>query len=382
MMEIRLNMKEAGTEVHEMEVMTSMLMASDREEQEMAQQVDGGKKGRGRPRKGTEEEGNSRRKQNREVKKLESYWRESKNSETGKEIGVLNVNTQETGQVGSVIENNEKEVFLINGRLTRTLIKNRISKEEGDIKMGQSRDILDSLLERKDSWEKKEEEKWDRRMAELEEMLRKEYICKNERCEKKRKEETEQEAEIRQLKGEVERGKMEISTLKKLLEQFQEAGDKYDEPRRSPSTDSMTLTHVAASTTERFEEDKTGGDDRGTGSTNLPPEKLSREEWNEEIQVRRAKKKTVIIGVLTFVTKEMEELEGWMWNILQIKARVKKLERTEGGCKAELEEWKAKLKLMKEKTTLGDLGWGVWIKDDLTERQEEVKTWLEKEVET
>ena len=36
---------------------------------------------------------------------------------------------------------------------------------------------------------------------------------------------------------------------------------------------------------------------------------------------------------------------------------------------------------MKEKTTLGDLGWGVWIKDDLTERQEEVKTWLEKEAE-
>ena len=54
----------------------------------------------------------------------------------------------------------------------------------------------------------------------------------------------------------------------------------------------MTLTHVAASTTERFEEDKTGGDDRRTGSTNLPPTNLSREEWNEEIQVKRAKKKT------------------------------------------------------------------------------------------
>ena len=67
-----------------------------------------------------------------------------------------------------------------------------------------------------------------------------------------------------------------LKNTKKLLEQFQEAGDKYDEPRRSPSTDSMTLTHVAASTTERFEEDKTSGDDRGTGSTNLPPKKLSR----------------------------------------------------------------------------------------------------------
>ena len=236
---------------------------------------------------------------------------------------------------------------------------------------------------KEDSWEKKEEEKWDRRMAELEEMLRKEYSCKNDRYEKKRMEETKQEAKIKQLKREVERGEMEISKLKKLLEQFQEAGDKYDEPRRSPSTDSMTLTHVATSTTERFEEDKTGGDERGTGSTNLPPKKLSREEWNEEIQVRRAKKKTVIIEGLTLVTKEKkEELEGWIWNILQIKARVNKLERIEGGRKAELEEWKAKLKLMKEKTTLGDLGWGVWIKDDLTERQEEVKTWLEKEVET
>ena len=213
-------------------------------------------------------------------------------------------------------------------------------------------------------------------------MLRKEYCCKNDRYEKKRKEETEQEAEIKRLKREVERGKMEISKLKKLLEQFREAGDKYDEPRRSPSTDSLTLTHAAASTTERFEEDKTGGGDRGTGSTNLPPKKLSREEWNEEIQVRRAKKKTVIIEGLTLVTKEKkEELEGWMWNILQIKARVNKLERIEGGWKAELEEWKAKLKLMKEKTTLGDLGRGVWIKDDLTERQKEVKTWLEKEAE-
>ena len=61
-------------------------------------------------------------------------------------------------------------------------------------------------------------------MAELEEMLRKEYSCKNDRYEKKRKEETKQEAEIKQLKREVERGKMEISKLKKLLEQFQEAG--------------------------------------------------------------------------------------------------------------------------------------------------------------
>ena len=127
--------------------MTSVLMASDREEQEMAQQVDGGKKGRGRPRKGTEEEGNSRTKENRKVKKLENYWRESKNSETGKEISALNVNTNETGQVGSVMENNKKEVFLVRGRLTRTPIKNRISKEEGDIKMEQSGDILDSLLE-------------------------------------------------------------------------------------------------------------------------------------------------------------------------------------------------------------------------------------------
>ena len=130
-------MKEAGTEDHATEVMTSVLMTSDREEQEMAQQVDGGKKGRCRTQKGTKEDGNSRRKENRKVKKLEIYWQESKNSETGKEIIALNVN--------------EKEVFLVRGRLTRTPIKNRISKVEGDIKMGQSGDILDSLLEWKDS---------------------------------------------------------------------------------------------------------------------------------------------------------------------------------------------------------------------------------------
>lgn len=74
---------------------------------------------------------------------------------------------------------------------------------------------------------KKEEEKWDRRMAELEEMLRKEYTCRHDRCEeweKKRKGEAEKEVEIEQLKREVERGRKEISKLNKLLEQCQEVG--------------------------------------------------------------------------------------------------------------------------------------------------------------
>ena len=63
-------------------------------------------------------------------------------------------------------------------------------------------------------------------MAELEEMLRKEHGFKDikyEKCEKgdkQRKEEIEKEAEIEQQRREVERGKMEISKLNKLLEQY------------------------------------------------------------------------------------------------------------------------------------------------------------------
>lgn len=144
---------------------------------------------------------------------------------------------------------------------------------------------------------------------------------------------------------------------------------------RPPSAEAMTLAHAAVSVAGGLEVADAGGGDGGTGLANPPPKRLSREEWDEEVQLRRAKKKTVIIKGLTLVTREKkEELEGWMWNILQIKARVNKLERIEGGLKVELEDWKSKLKLMKEKISLRDLGWRVWIWDDLTKRQEGLQT--------
>ena len=193
-------------------------------------------------------------------------------------------------------------------------------------------------------------------------------------------EEIGKEAEIEQLRREVERGKMEISKLNKLLEQYQEGEGRSVTLGGPPSVEVTTLAHVAIPAAGGLGVAETGGGDRGTGVTT--PEKLSGEEWDEEVQLRRAKKKFVIIKGLTLVTKEKkEELEGWMRNIMQIKARVNKLERITGGWRVEFEEWKAKLKLMKEKTILRDLGWGVWITDDLTERQGEVQAWLEKEAE-
>ncbi|XP_011314663.1 golgin subfamily A member 6-like protein 2 [Fopius arisanus] len=114
---------------------------------------------------------------------------------------------------------------------------------------------------------------------------------------------------------------------------------------------------------------------------NPTPRKLEEEEWIAEKIKRRERKKGIIIKGLTLIEKrKKEELDRWMEETMGVKARVSKLDRVGNGTwRAELEEWETKAEIMARKQELKKLRWGVWITDDLTDRQKEVQTWIERE---
>ncbi|XP_015121760.1 cyclin-dependent kinase 11A-like [Diachasma alloeum] len=134
---------------------------------------------------------------------------------------------------------------------------------------------------------------------------------------------------------------------------------------------------------DRVELKERGAEEEEVGFNNPPPRKLTQEEREEELEMRRLRRKNMIIEGLTLITRtRKEELEHWLWETLGVRARVEKLDRREeGGLTVRMEERASKIEVMKEKTKLKELGWGVYISDDLTDRQKEVQAWLEREAE-
>ena len=118
-------------------------------------------------------------------------------------------------------------------------------------------------------------------------------------------------------------------------------------------------------------------------NNNPLPNGTDEEEWEAEKKERWSRKKNILVKGLTLLTRHpKEELERWIWDTLQSEIRVEKMEKIEGGgWRARIEEWPKKLEVMRKKVCLSALGWGVWLTDDLTDRQKEVQKWLEKEAE-
>lgn len=107
------------------------------------------------------------------------------------------------------------------------------------------------------------------------------------------------------------------------------------------------------------------------------PEKLSEEEWEREKQERRERKRNVIVKGLTLILKnKKEELEEWAQKVLDLKIRVESRRKIERGWRVTLDNLNEKRELLQRRTSLNEKEWGVWIKNDLTER--ETEAWRKK----
>lgn len=124
-------------------------------------------------------------------------------------------------------------------------------------------------------------------------------------------------------------------------------------------------------------------DERGRDPPDAPPRGLRGQEWRNEMEERRERRKNVVIDGLTILEKEKKEaLEEWVKKSMNLKVRVARLDR-QGPSKwlARLEDMGHKKEMVREKGSLQALGWGVFLRDDFTLRQREVKGWLEREAE-
>lgn len=351
----------------------------------------------------------------------------------------------------------------------RTPTEDREVKEQ--LVQDVAREVGRVLQEWKNKQAEEEKEKWDRKMAELEQMIRKEMNhkagnkppgdCKG--CTERRLERDEKNQEAALLRGEVERlkaanGRLEMrlkgnqEVLESIVESRNELKERYERLKEwqrldqvegevnqgkktdsrnqgqgetmekdkgiakngnygkeaelraqnrgvggqkggdgsSGSTqqvDSVTLTHDASATGgSGIDETGRGNQSNQDNATTTPrdttPKGLDEAEWEEEKKERRARKRRVIIKGLTLLRagRRKVELEQWLKDTLGLEVRVEKLDRLQGATwRVEFESWDSKMELLEKKEKLNKLRWGVWIADDLTDRQLEIQAWLEEQ---
>lgn len=401
------------------------------------------KRPRGRPPGKKKIKYNSEQKE-RADKKLEEYWKKEMPNADKEEAEASLTNENELESQEKLDE--EAEAFLSKSNLTRTPVKSKTKRKETvDLTVVEDREEnidspeanQDKKVESSDSeedgenswleeterrkWELKFEEKWDRRMAALETLVRsevKKVHSKKESCETcstlkeeltkiQRKYEDSQEAFLEDInihKRKIARLEGELMTqrtsFEKIMRGIENESDKSyarkqtekaekslnsenQEGGRMSSQNNFGVQVTDKEDTNKLENlhrsaNEELGKDKETG--NIPPRKLSQEEWSAEKEERRARKKNIYVSGLTLLKREKkEEFEDWVFHTMQIKIRVEKSERIGNDWKFKIEEWTKKLELMKLKMSLQRLGWGVWISDDLTDRQKEVQQWIERE---
>lgn len=106
------------------------------------------------------------------------------------------------------------------------------------------------------------------------------------------------------------------------------------------------------------------------------PEKLSEEELEWEMAERRSRKKNIFIrGIRTVGTKIKEEIKGIIKEKLNEAIYIKRTRAIGGGLVVELESMENKIEIMRKRRMLQ--GVNLWLEDDLTEREKEIKKWLE-----
>lgn len=110
------------------------------------------------------------------------------------------------------------------------------------------------------------------------------------------------------------------------------------------------------------------------------PERMGGQEYECEMRERRVRKKNIFVrGIRTVGRGIKEELNVILKEWLGVPMYSKRIRAIGGGLVVELESMENKREIMKKKKLLE--GTGLWIEDDLTEREKEVQAWLEKLVE-
>ncbi|XP_057318346.1 uncharacterized protein LOC130663242 [Microplitis mediator] len=109
------------------------------------------------------------------------------------------------------------------------------------------------------------------------------------------------------------------------------------------------------------------------------PGPMAAEEWSEEFKERSRRRNTIYMwGDTDLGDKTNAELEGIIKLNLGEEVRIEKSIKMEMGYVIHLDSMKTKLRIMAKKSGLR--GKGLWVDDDLTERQAVVLQWLEAEV--
>ncbi|XP_011313009.1 trichohyalin-like [Fopius arisanus] len=111
------------------------------------------------------------------------------------------------------------------------------------------------------------------------------------------------------------------------------------------------------------------------------PKSLTEGEWEEELKERRIRKKNLIMEGLTLLSRrKKEELEKFFREQMKLEIRVERLDKCENrGWRVKVEEFRHKLTILAGQSGLRRRGWGVYFRDDWTERQKEIKRWLEEQ---
>ncbi|XP_043477869.1 trichohyalin-like [Leptopilina heterotoma] len=394
----------------------------------------GKKRRRGRPRKG--ENG----KEETGMKNLENYWKGFSSTKAGGDNEIeegkdkqVNENEKQKGednpkvvtgnglQTEDVNSNQRQEtfsekadnVFVTTKQLIRTPQKNNIHNKttQTDTKYKANEEgKKDCPEEDRRDWESKIEEKWESRLAQLESLMRTEFETIRKDLKERKEEEIKKQNFHEELKRENTKYREEIKRLYKLIEDQNEELTCVKEIMRKEREykninnrqtlqkdnflehDRSNMSNTTGQQRSQTRHEETGRENdlsnqwaefesaNPTPTNNNQPIQLGEENWEVEKKERWARKKNIIVIGLTLTTRERkEEFERWILNVLKIEVRVNAMERIKNGWRITLEEWTKKREIMREKRKLNRLGWGVWIMDDLTDRQKDIQDFLEEE---
>ncbi|XP_015126995.1 uncharacterized protein LOC107048360 [Diachasma alloeum] len=270
-------------------------------------------------------------------------------------------------------------------------------------------------------WEEKQKEEWEARMSDLEGLMRTElkrvlstdlrYVLRKELvaetgtrntegrepggegwrcedCERRRERRTEEsgprQGNFRQTWwkdwGESnherveqvgkEKDRAEFETRKKDNEEQKKTRKRSNEERIQEGRQETTQSPEINTSGRKSTDSGTEGWGEGKGPQETQEKMEEPPRWREKTGTRRESSSG----------SESEELERWFQKTLRVEVKVEGLERRQkGGWLIRAEDLDQKIMVMKEKTRLGEMGWGVYIEDDLTERQRVVQAWREKE---
>lgn len=115
----------------------------------------------------------------------------------------------------------------------------------------------------------------------------------------------------------------------------------------------------------------------GRGYLRALPDKLSRGELKFEMKERERRKRNIMVrGIRTVGGRRKEEVKELFKKYLGTDVYTGLIRAIGGGLVVEVIAMENKIEIMRRKSNLA--GSGIWIEDDLTEREKQVQEWLER----